>query len=143
MIHIQALLRVVRDTLLASQQFSGVYWGEAPQDATYPYAIYLQTAGGDDNARAAKKSAAITLQITCFSDDTGAAFAGAATIDGLFDDRGEQDHAPATAPIDATGQGWHITTITAVGDVTTIERYENVKPIYQAGKEYQFVMEEV
>jgi hypothetical protein len=146
MIAMQALLRTVRDALLASQQFGErVYWGAAPQDCPYPYAVYFSTGGGDDNARAVKKSADITLQITCFSQDDDEASVGAAILDDIFDDRGEFDVTtrPMVAALDATGHGWHICTVMAVGDISTIERYENTLPIYQLGKEYQFILEEI
>lgn len=116
-----------------------VYLRMAPAGAALPYCVITPTGGGDDNARAGKKTANIVLQVTCWGEDSEECFTGAAQIDGALDDQGEQEGNTVTAALN----GWHITTITAVGDVFNQEMFADARPLYQIGKEYRFIMEEI
>lgn len=141
-IALAALYQAVRHALInANGEFGDrVYLAIAPAGAAYPYVVYNWTGGGDDNARAVKKTANILLQVKCVDEDSLAAMAGAARIDATLDDAGEQDQQPR---LDASYHGWVITTSQAEGDVALVDQFAAVVPQYHFGKVFRFIMEEI
>ena len=140
MIAIEALLRTMKDHLPQIPLFEErVFYDQAPQGTAYPYCVFVPVSGGGENQRAGKDTADIVLQVTCFAEDVLIALQGVDMINKMLKNQGEQEQ----GGISAVNHGWKITTITPQNSIFTTEIYEGVKPIYQHGKEYRFIMEEI
>lgn len=108
-----------------------------PANVQRPYFTWFFVAGGEENA-VKHQDAIITVTIKCVAETLPQALRGAGRISETFNDRGGQECG------NVTGIGeWQILTVTQGRRVHLVETFENARPIYHSGHQFEFVMERV
>lgn len=113
------------------------YADAAPASAEYPYVVYVWAGGGERN-RLKKRDAELVFIVQAISDSMAEAFAAAARIETLLNDKGEQDD--ATDHLHG-GTEWAILTSTQNETFHVREMADGAKPIFHDGARYRLVME--